>query len=91
VTEREVRQFWIGYERKCILVDLPARSIQTHFVDGDTAAWRYPGSYDDDYVAEMRDFTRRVEGLSTLYDGATGRNGLATLKILLDVQKKAGL
>jgi predicted dehydrogenase len=91
VTGREVRQFWIGYERKCISVDLPARSIQTHFIDGDIAAWRYPGSYDDDYVREMRDFTRRIEGLSTLYDGATGRNGLAVLKVLLDVRKMAGL
>ena len=91
VTGREVRQFWIGYERKSVVVDLPARSIQTHYIKGDIAAWHYPGSYDDDYEREMRDFTRKIEGVPTLYNGATGWDGLATLQVLLDIRKMAGL
>jgi predicted dehydrogenase len=93
VTGREVRQFWIGYERKCILVDLPARSIKTHFVDGDINTWRYPGSYDYDYEREMRDFIRQAEGAPAIYGNraATGEDGLAALKVLLAVKKMAGI
>ncbi len=46
-------------------------------------------SWDMDYLDEMRAFIDRIEGKDV--PGATGADGLATLKVLLDVKKMAGL
>jgi UDP-N-acetylglucosamine 3-dehydrogenase len=87
ITPLEVRQFWVGKDGGNTLVDLPARSITTFFREGAISSWRHPGSYDDDYVVEMRSFVDRIEGKGAL--GATGRDGLATLELLLEIKKKA--
>jgi predicted dehydrogenase len=47
-------------------------------------------SFDDDYIDEMTAFITRAEGGYSLF-GADGLDGLATLDLLLDIRKKAGL
>ncbi len=83
-TPNEVREFWISGEKN-IGVSLPERMIS---LTG-TPSQQAPGSYDDDYRNEMAAFVERIEG--RFAPGASGEDGLATLKVLLDVRKKAGL
>ena len=83
-TPNEVREFWISGEKN-IGVSLPTRAITLTGIDAKQA----PGSYDDDYRNEMMGFIDRIEG--RFAPGATGEDGLAALKVLLDVRKKAGL
>jgi len=47
-------------------------------------------TWDDDYVAELEGFIDLIEGKYTV-PAASGWDGLDTLKVLLDVRKKAGL
>jgi predicted dehydrogenase len=89
ITPVEVRQFWVGRDGGNTLVDLPSRLITSFYREGAVSTWRYGGSYDDDYFAEMRAFIDRTEGKGA--HGASGQDGLATLSLLLDVRKKAGL
>ena len=95
ITETEIREFRIIGTEGDLYCDLPGRTLRgrqpddklpgiTHVKDFDG-----PGSYDTDYVDEMRAFIDRIEG-KTVY-GATGADGLATLRVLLDVRKMAGL
>lgn len=83
-TPNEVREFWISGEKN-IGVSLPTRAITLTGLPARQA----PGSYDDDYRNEMMGFIDRIEG--RFAPGATGEDGLETLKVLLDVRKKAGL
>lgn len=85
VTPNEIREFWIAGETDNIGVDLPRRHMTCNRLGASTA----PGDYDLDYVNEMRAFTGRIDGMIT--PGATGHDGLETLRVLLDVRKKAGL
>lgn len=85
VTPNEIREFWIAGEEDNIGVDLPSRHITCKRLGSSVG----PGDYDLDYVNEMRAFVDRIEGKIT--PGATGEDGLVTLKVLLDVRKKAGL
>lgn len=85
ITPDEVREFWIGTEKGNIGVNLPQRMI----IVGDHPAPQAPGSYGDDYKNLMSAFIDRIEGHLT--PGASGRDGLATLQVLLDVRKAAGL
>lgn len=48
-----------------------------------------PGSMDDTYVDEMQEFLRRIDGKKPDGIGATGEEGLACLKLLLEAQKLA--
>lgn len=84
VTKDEIREFWIAGEEKNIGVDLLGRRASLGKFTQECA-----GSFDDDYVAEMRAFIDRIEGKEAR--GATGDDGLAALEVLLDVRKKAGI
>ena len=91
VTEVEVREFWIGGLRSCAKVQLPARNA--HLVSNDPADYfshADSGSYDDDYADEMAEFLAKCEGHRG-GPGATGDDGMAVLRILLDVRRKVGL
>ncbi len=83
-TPHRIREFWISGEKQNIGVDVDARRMS---IGSD--AKQAPGSYDDDYVNEMRAFIDRINGVFA--PGASGHDGLATLKVLLDVRKNAGL
>lgn len=83
-TPNEVREFWISGEKN-IGVSLPTRAITLTGLPARQA----PGSYDDDYRNEMMAFVERIEG--RFAPGASGEDGLATLRVLLDVKKKAGI
>lgn len=84
-TPNRVREFWIAGTDDNIGVDLDAR----HLAIGGKVWPKGPGSYDDDYMNELRGFTSRIGGVFA--PGASGRDGLATLRTLLDVKKKAGV
>lgn len=84
VTPNEIRESWIVGDDKNIGIDFLGR--RTSF---GTMTNSHGGSYDDDYLDEMRAFIDRIDGKIT--PGATGRDGLATLNVLLDVRAKAGL
>lgn len=83
ITPNEIREFWIAGEDDNIGVDLPSRHITCKRLGSSVG----PGDYDLDYRNEMRAFVERVGGMIT--PGASGADGLATLKVLLDVRKKA--
>lgn len=83
-TQNRIREFWIAGDEKNIGVDLDARQMSL----GNKASLA-PGSYDDDYMNELRGFTGRIGGVFA--PGASGRDGLATLRTLLDIKKKAGI
>lgn len=84
ITPKHVRDFWIAGDERNIGVNLLNRvsSLGTVIHNND-------GSYDDDYLEEMKAFLSRIDGGPG--DGATGADGLATLKILLDVRRMVGL
>lgn len=85
VTPNEIRELWIAGEDDNIGVDLPSRHITCKRLGSSVG----PGDYDQDYFNEMAAFIDRIEGRIT--PGATGFDGLETLKVLLDVRKKAGI
>lgn len=83
-TPHRIREFWIAGEKQNIGVDLDARRMSLG-----AEAKQAPGSYDDDYLNEMRAFVDRINGVFA--PGASGRDGLATLEMLLKIRKVAGL
>lgn len=84
VTPNEIREAWIVGDKDKIGMELRNRNVSL----GGRAMGR-PGNYDGDYFAEMTAFFARIAGDTTT--GATGEDGLATLRVLLDVRKMAGL
>lgn len=84
VTPNEIREIKIAGDQKNIVANLPGRIIAL----GKTVI-PAPGSYDDDYRNEIAAFIGRINGNIT--PGANGFDGLATLRVLLDVRKMAGL
>lgn len=83
-TEHRVREFWVATESGNLRIDLNARtSWHPETMRGEYLG----GSYDNDYLTEMRSFISRIEGDDVA--GATGRDGLETLRVLLDVKTKA--
>lgn len=84
ITPNEIREFWIAGNERNIGANLLTRTTCL----GSTIHSN-SGSYDDDYVAEIKAFILRIEGQETL--GATADDGLETLKLLLDVRKMAPL
>lgn len=90
MTDPEIRSTRIVGEKGEISFDVPGRRCQILDSDGRLVAWpQLDGSFDEDYIAEMRAFIDRIEGKETL--GATGEDGLAALTICLDAKKLAGL
>lgn len=88
VTPQEIRESWIVGRKDRVGLELPGRSL----VLGSRPQTFGGTTYDDDYLDEMREFCAVVEGDPVAMSrGATGYEGLATLKVLLDVRKQAGL
>lgn len=90
VTEEEIRQFWIGGLRSNIYVNLPARQAALAKSGVKAKQFVAAGSYDHDYADEMEEFLAKCQGKRD-GPGATGNDGLAVLRILLDVRRKVGL
>lgn len=90
-TQREIRQITIGCRQASLVVDLPGRTMKSFDCNGMDYMTKFRGSYDDDYREEMQNFISRIEKPNGWVDGATGKDGLAVLKVLLDVRKMAGL
>jgi UDP-N-acetylglucosamine 3-dehydrogenase len=84
VTPNPIREAWIVGDKDRIGMELINRAISL----GAHHAGR-AGNFDGDYFAEMEAFIARIEGKDV--PGATGEDGLTTLKLLLDLRKKAGL
>lgn len=84
VTPNEIREAWIAGSEKNIGIDFLGRRTSLGSV-----STGHNGSFDQDYIDEMCAFIDRIEGKAV--PGATGDDGLATLKVLLDVRKMAGL
>ncbi len=94
VTRPEIRDFRIAGEDGDLFCHLPNRYMSRRQADDKLPVFyddhfHAGSSYDDDYIAEMRAFIGAIEGEP--FQGATGASGLATLQVLLDVRKKAGL
>lgn len=84
LTTVEIRECWLAGEDHNIGIDFPTRRISMgKHVQG------MGGTYDDDYVDEMKAFIGRIEGRPVL--GASGRDGLEALRVLVDVRKEAGV
>jgi predicted dehydrogenase len=84
VTPDEVRGIWIGGTEDVIGIGTRNRSVSLG-----SKRNVMPGNFDSDYRAEAKAFVDRIEGKEV--PGATGGDGLATLLILLEVRKMAGL
>lgn len=83
-TPHRVREFWIAGTEKNIGVDLDGRRASLG-----PEAFQAPGTWDDDYRNLMTAFVDRIEG--RFAPGATGDAGLACLRVLLDIKRKAGV
>lgn len=90
VTEPEIRSFRIIGKKGDIFCELPARFVRAR-VNGQRDQFHGPGSYDDDYIAEMEDFIFQCAGGPPRDRAATGADGLETLKLLLDIRTMVGL
>jgi predicted dehydrogenase len=90
VTQPEIRQFLIVGTGATIIVDLLHRMAWLRRAD-EVIMDQFQGqdSWDENYVEEMQAFLDRCDGKDTI--GATGEEGLAVLKICLEVRKQAGL
>lgn len=84
LTTVEIRECWLAGVDHNIGIDFPTRRISLG-----KHAQALGGVYDDDYVTEMKAFIDRIGGKIT--PGATGRDGLETLKVLLDVCAEAAV
>lgn len=85
ITPKEIRDAWIACEDKNIGLDLLNRRTSLgEFVQKD------PGSFDDDYLEEMKAFASQVQNRS-ITPGSNGWRGLEVLETLVAVRKKAGL
>lgn len=84
LTTVEIRECWLAGTDHNIGIDFPTRRISLgKHVQG------MGGTYDDDYEDEMKAFLGRIESRPVL--GASGRDGLETLRVLIDVRKEAGV
>lgn len=84
ITPDRVRQFTIAAKPENFVIDLDRR---TFFLPKSGEGTFLGGSYDADYIEEMVNFVLRIEG--HLSAGASGEDGLETLRVLLDVRQKA--
>jgi UDP-N-acetylglucosamine 3-dehydrogenase len=84
ITPNQIREAWVVGSEEKIGIELRNRTCS---LGGEARA--RPGNFDGDYFSEMTAFFDRIKGETT--PGATGWDGLATLRVLLDVRKMAGL
>lgn len=96
VTRPEHRGFSISGDKGLIIANLPERQIVMLGLDGiPKQVERYQGSYDDDYVMEMRGFIDRVEcqmdDVESKAIGCTAEEAIEVLKICLRAKKVAGI
>lgn len=80
------RCFTIHGPNASILADLDNFTVQVFSKEGREII-AVEGSHDQPYVDEMKEFIRRVEGHEPDGIGATGEEGLACLRLLLEAQK----
>jgi predicted dehydrogenase len=80
-------QIWCNLEKRVVVRTQPDDKLPgIEHVD----KYDGPGAWDDDYLAEMRAFVGKIQGHGSPF-GATGRDGLDVLEVLLAVRKEAGL
>ena len=98
VTRVPLRVFRIVGDDGGMFCDLNSREISAVQPDDKLPGvvhsnrFKAEGSWDTDYVDEMRAFVETIEGTSpALSPAATGSDGLAALRLLLDVRRLAGL
>ncbi len=84
ITPNPIREAWIVGTKDKIGLELRNRNASLG-----SRAQGFGGSFDDDYLLEMKAFIDRIEGKETA--GASGSDGLETLRVLLGVRRKAGL
>ena len=92
ITADELRGFTIVGKKGAIKVTLLGGGVATisdDAEDGYSDLYCPENSFDANYVEEMQAFIDRIDGKETL--GATGEEGLAVLRICLEVRKQAGL
>lgn len=90
ITKPEQRHFTIQGDEGRITCTLPARHLFLLTQDKDQADWFHgQGSYDTDYIDEMKAFIDRIEGKET--PGCSGEEALKVLEICLQVRKQAGM
>ncbi len=92
VTPIEIRQFSFADIVESVQVNLRKRTIYQSSDEEKYEAYRetrFIGSYDDDYLDEMTSFIDAING--NALQGATGDDGLATLRLLLDIRQRIAL
>jgi len=90
ITKPEQRHFTIQGETGRITCTLPSRNLFLLTPDKEQADWFHcRGSYDQDYIDEMKAFIDRIEGKET--PGCTGAEALRVLEICLEVRRQAGM
>jgi predicted dehydrogenase len=95
VTAPEIRHFWVAGQDGNCYCELPLRLVSSFLPDPKLPDvvhqdfFHGPGNYDSDYLDEMKAFLDRIAGKET--PGATGWDGLGTLRILMEARKMAGL
>lgn len=90
ITQPEIRQTIIVGSEGSIIIDLRARYAWLRGKAGiimDQLEAR--DSFDENYIEEMKAFIDRIDGKNTI--GCTAEEGLAALKICLNVKLQAGL
>lgn len=81
--------------RRCVIVgtigqielDIRRNTAELRTANGDCVSSYSQQSFDQDYTEEMQAFLDRIDGKETL--GATGEDGLAALKVILDARRMA--
>lgn len=90
VTKPEIRQTVIVGTKGTIIADLVHRQAWLRDADGEIIEHHAGAdSFDENYTDEMVAFIRRLDGHATM--GATGADGLAALRIVLDAKKMAAV
>ncbi len=90
ITTPEQRHFTIQGDEGQITCSLTGRNLFLRTQKKDDAEWYLgKGSYDTDYMDEMKAFIDRIEGKET--PGCTGAEAIKVLEICLEVRRQAGL
>lgn len=90
VTKPEMRQTLIVGDNGSIVADLVNRHAWLRDIDGGVIEhFEAADSFDSNYTDEMQAFIRRCAGADTA--GATGADGLAALRVMLDARGMAGV
>jgi predicted dehydrogenase len=87
VTEARMRGFNIIGKNAHVIIDIEKRTANL-WTEAHATFRKWNSTIDDDYVDEMKAFVRGINGDSFL-PGATGEDGLATLKLIADAQRMA--